>query len=207
MRVIHSGDTIRGGVLIGLMLAAGMPSSFCHAAPPRVIDENEPALQPAAFAQPDNLEPAQLISPRSQSENPARKSGTKKKNSTPSASIWGTVIGLAAVFGLFLAGRVWLSRHGPVGFRGLPAEALELLGKRAIEPRVSIHIVRCGPKILVLGVSPDGIRTLTEITDPVEIDLMAGACRRKDAGLASANFAGMFRRSGADAQRNSLGDA
>jgi hypothetical protein len=40
--------------------------------------------------------------------------------------------------------------------------------------------VRCGPKILILGVGPDGIRTLSEITDPVEIDLMAGACRRKE---------------------------
>lgn len=207
MRAVYFGCTMRGCVLVGLVLAMGMVSSLCYAAPPRVIDENEPSLQPAAFAQPDELEPAQWISPRSQSETPARKSGTRKKISTPSASIWGTVIGLAAVFGLFLAGRVWLSRHGPAGFRGLPAEALELLGKRAIEPRVSIHVVRCGPKILVLGVSPDGVRTLTEITDPVEIDLMAGACRRKDAGSSSANFTGMFRQSASAAPRNTLGDA
>jgi flagellar biogenesis protein FliO len=77
--------------------------------------------------------------------------------------------------------------------RGLPLEALELLGKRTIEPRVSIHIVRCGPKVLVLGVSPDGVRTLTEITDPVEIDLMAGACRKKDSSAKlPSSFAGMF---------------
>ncbi len=78
--------------------------------------------------------------------------------------------------------------------RGLPTEALELLGKRTLEPRASIHLVRCGPKILVLGVGPDGIRTLSEITDPIEIDLLAGACRRKDSSAkTAAGFAHLMR--------------
>jgi flagellar biogenesis protein FliO len=77
----------------------------------------------------------------------------------------------------------------------LPTEALELLGKRTIEPRVSIQMVRCGGKILVLGVSPEGIRTLSEISDPVEVDLLAGACRRRESeGSAAASFGKLLQR-------------
>jgi flagellar biogenesis protein FliO len=159
------------------------------AGPPRLLDDDNPNVSPAAFAEP---ELPRSISPRTKAEAPPGRTGPEARKPISSVSLWGTVIGLCFFISLFLAGRAWLSRHGPAGFRGLPVDAVELLGRRTIEPRVSIHLVRCGPKILVLGVGPDGVRALTEITDPVEVDFLAGACRRKDSDASS--FARMFRR-------------
>jgi len=48
--------------------------------------------------------------------------------------------------------------------------------------------------MLVLGVGPDGIRTLSEITDPVEVDLLAGACRRRDETASGPTFSQLFHR-------------
>jgi flagellar biogenesis protein FliO len=178
-----------GYALVLAALAWNALAEPSFAEPPRILED----VAPAGFEEPAALEPPRLISPRGKSEGVTRKGPAAKKQSTP-VSIWGTVAGLVAVFGIFLGARVWLTKHGPPGFRGLPPEALELLGKRAIEPRMSVHLVRCGAKILMLGVGPDGIRTLTEITDPVEVDLLAGACRRKAADKMTAPFDAVFRR-------------
>ncbi|MBC8113026.1 MAG: flagellar biosynthetic protein FliO, partial [Candidatus Saccharimonas sp.] len=94
---------------------------------------------------------------------------SRPKSAANGGGLWTTVLALGAIVGaLALAGR-WLKPYLGAP-RGLPIEALELLGRRLIEPKVSIHLVRCGGKVLVLGVSPDGVRTLSEIADPHEVD-------------------------------------
>lgn len=176
----------------GLAIALALLPAWSVAGPPRVIEDDDAAVEAAAFT--DDVDTPRLLTPRTKSAESGSKPVSPVKRTSAQTSLWGTVLGLLAVFGIFIAGKVWLTRHGPAGLRGLPVEALELLGKRTIEPRVSIHIVRCGPKILVLGVAPDGVRTLTEITDPIEIDMMAGACRKKESGRSGGDsFAGMFR--------------
>ncbi len=99
----------------------------------------------------------------------------RPRSTSSSASIWTTVIALGSIVGvLTLVGR-WLKPY--VGApRGLPIEALELLGRRQIEPKVAVHLVRCGGRVLVLGVSADGVRTLSEITDPIEVERLTETC-------------------------------
>ena len=99
----------------------------------------------------------------------------RPRSTSSSASIWTTVIALGSIVGvLTLVGR-WLKPY--VGApRGLPIEALELLGRRQIEPKVAVHLVRCGGRVLVLGVSADGVRTLAEITDPSEVERLTETC-------------------------------
>jgi len=83
--------------------------------------------------------------------------------------------------GLFLAGlggiSWWVKRHGPKRLRPLPKEAIEVLGRRSLDPRTTLHLVKVGQRLLVLGVGPDGVRTLSELTDPVEVEALAGTCR------------------------------
>ena len=99
---------------------------------------------------------------------------------------WGsTVWPLLAVIGVIVCGARWLKSHSTTAARGLPTEAFDVLGRHVIDQRTSVILARCGSRILVLSLSPHGLQTLTEITDPVEIDCLAGLCRttQRDHGL------------------------
>jgi flagellar protein FliO/FliZ len=129
-------------------------------------------------------------------ERPETKaSSTKSRSNPPTASLWGTIAALGVMaLGLVLAVR-FLKRHGPPSLRGLPTEAVEALGQRVLSRGVAVHLVRCGSRMLLLGVGPDGVRTLSEITDPVEVDLLTGACRRRDESTAGlGGFAQVWQR-------------
>ena len=90
-----------------------------------------------------------------------------------SATLWP----LLFVVGLIIVGARWLKSRGPTATRGLPSEIFEVLGRKAIDQRTSVVLARCGSRLLVLSLSPHGLSTLAEITDPVEIDCLAGLCR------------------------------
>jgi flagellar motor switch/type III secretory pathway protein FliN/flagellar biogenesis protein FliO len=104
----------------------------------------------------------------------------------PSSSGWGTTVwSLILVGGSITVGARWLKSRGSASDRGLPNQVLEVLGRRVVDQRTSIVLARCGPRLLVLSSSPSGLRTLTEITDPVEVDCLAGLCSatQRDHGL------------------------
>jgi flagellar motor switch/type III secretory pathway protein FliN/flagellar biogenesis protein FliO len=88
-----------------------------------------------------------------------------------------TVWPLLFVVGLIVVGARWLKSRGPTATRGLSNDVFEVLGRKAIDPRTSVVLARCGSRLLVLSLSPHGLATLAEITDPVEIDCLAGLCR------------------------------
>lgn len=141
---------------------------------PSPADVEGAAGRPAAAGKP--------ITPRSASgPSPARMSG---------GSLWTTVWALAAVVGLIYALSRWWRRHAPSPPRSLPSDAFEVLGRRRLDPRRSIELYRIGGRILVVALSPDGLRTLSEIDDPVEVDRIAGLCRRTESHDA---FAGKLR--------------
>lgn len=125
---------------------------------------------------------------------PAPSSESSSRGLPASTNVWGSLVGLAVVVGGMLIASRWLRVHGPSSLRGLPNEAVEPLGQRVLSRGVAVHLVRCGSRMLVLGVGPDGIRTLSEITDPVEVDLLAGACRRRDESAGGNSFAQLFTR-------------
>lgn len=105
---------------------------------------------------------------------------TRDANRAPgnAAASWsGTVWPLLFVVGLIVAGAKWLKARSPAAARSLPVEVFEVLGRKAIDPRTSVLLARCGSRLLVLSQSPHGLQTLAEITDPVEIDCLAGLCR------------------------------
>ena len=99
------------------------------------------------------------------------------KTISSSTSLWTTFISLGLIVGtIVLVGR-GLKRYGLQGTHALPIDALEVLGRRTIEPKIAVHLVRCGSRILVLGVGSDGVRTLSEIDDPEEVERLTNACR------------------------------
>lgn len=122
-----------------------------------------------------------------------RSSEAKSKLVAPTPPTAGKAIGsvvgsLAVVLGLFLA-VVWVSRRfAPAGSAVLPKEVVELLGRAPLAGRHTMQLVRVGNKLVLLAISSNGAETLTEVTDPVEVEHLAALCRRGKADSATASF-------------------
>jgi flagellar biogenesis protein FliO len=109
------------------------------------------------------------------------------------------VIGsLGVVLGLFFL-VMWLLRRGmPKGSHTLPSEVVEVLGRTSLSSRQHAHLVRCGNKLLLVSLSAAGAETLTEVTDPIEVDRLAGLCRQSQPHSATATFRHIFQQFGRD---------
>ena len=95
---------------------------------------------------------------------------------------------LAVVLGLFFA-VVWAMRRGmPAGPALLPREAVEVLGRTPLAGRQQAHLVRCGNKVLLVYLAQGVAETLTEITDPLEVDRLVGLCRQAHPQSTTASF-------------------
>lgn len=77
------------------------------------------------------------------------------------------LLGLAKLF----------SKRNPFAAPGIPREAVDVLGRRTVDPRSSIYVVRVGAKVILLGSSTNGLTTLSEITDPMEVATISSLCR------------------------------
>jgi flagellar biogenesis protein FliO len=74
---------------------------------------------------------------------------------------------------------VWSVRRGmPKGAGVLPAEAVEVLGRAPIAGRQHVHLVRCGNKLVLLSANGASVETLTEISDPAEVERLQEICRQ-----------------------------
>jgi len=103
---------------------------------------------------------------------------------------------LAIVLGLFF-GLVWFMRRGlPQGARLLPSEVVEVLGRAPLAARQHMHVVRFGHKLVLVSVTPNGAETLAEITEPAEVDRLAGICQQAQSNSATNAFRQVFRQFG-----------
>jgi len=99
---------------------------------------------------------------------------------------------LALVLGLFFVVAWVLRRASPRGSVLLPAEVVEVLGRAPLAGRQQMHLLRCGNKLLLVCVTPEGAETLTEITDPDEVTRLAGLCRQAQPNSATTAFRQVF---------------
>jgi flagellar biogenesis protein FliO len=122
---------------------------------------------------------------------PARKvTGLADQNTAgrPERALVTTGASLAVVVGLFLL-LVWFQRRSSGHGRSmLPGAVVRTLGRVPLNGRQEMHLVRVGNKLLLLAVTATSAETLTEITDPEEIDRLSGICRREEPGSISASF-------------------
>jgi flagellar biogenesis protein FliO len=95
---------------------------------------------------------------------------------------------LAIVLGVFFLVAWGLRRATPAAGTVLPGEVFEVLGRAPMASRQQVHLLRCGHKLVLVSVTPAGAETLTEVTDPVEVDRLAGLCRQAHPHSATAAF-------------------
>jgi flagellar biogenesis protein FliO len=139
----------------------------------------------ASVGQEKQLPP--LPAPRHESATDKNSSGSRTVGAVVSV-----VVSLAVVLGLFFA-IAWLMRRGmPSSARRLPGEVVEVLGRTPLAGRQQMHLLRFGNKLLLVCASATGVDTIGEITDPLEIDRLAGLCAAQEATSASATFKQIF---------------
>jgi flagellar biogenesis protein FliO len=177
-------------------------------------------IQPAAFADESvasaaEAEPATEDIPEETRSAPLRlaprgKSATKELSRPAAASSTSaitTVAGsLGIVLGLFVA-LVWFSRRfAPAGTAALPKEAVELLGRTSLGGTHQMQLVRVGAKLLLVALSPQGARTLTEITSAAEVERLSDLCRRQKPESATASFRSLVDQMGSERTASSFVD-
>jgi flagellar biogenesis protein FliO len=92
------------------------------------------------------------------------------------------------VLGLFLM-IAWSTRKfAPAGATPLPKEAVELLGRAQLAARQQMQLVRVGNRLLVVAITAGAAETLTEITDPAEVEHLLSLCRRGDSSSSTVAF-------------------
>ncbi len=130
---------------------------------------------------PTNAKPQLPIARDGRSAPRLPQSVSKESNGsiTPGSQSLVTILGgLGVVLGLFFV-TVWLFRgNTSKGTHTLPSEVLEPLGRTAVVKGKQLQLLRFGSKLVLVSVSPNGIDAISEITDPVEVDRIAGLCLR-----------------------------
>ncbi|MBX3420372.1 MAG: flagellar biosynthetic protein FliO [Pirellulaceae bacterium] len=96
---------------------------------------------------------------------------------------------LAVVIGFFL-GCAWLYRKsfGNTLGRGLPKHVVQVLGRAPVAPRQQMVLLRFGPKLVLVSLVQGDARTISEITDPLEVDRIAGLCESQQADSMAQSF-------------------
>ena len=137
-------------------------------------ERRAPAEQPTAGA---FDEPAD---PHHKSWKDLARAKTDGKMDKPSStfSSWSAFGALVIVVGLILVLARVSRRHAPNFPAVAPAGRAGNPRSTPVDPRQSILLVRIGSRILVVGSSASGLNSLGQIDDAVEVDVLAGLCRR-----------------------------
>ncbi|MBX3414592.1 MAG: flagellar biosynthetic protein FliO [Pirellulales bacterium] len=169
---------------------AAMPPTAV--APPQYLPQQEDSLARSTVDDSD-VQPASAVAPLSPPALPRLVPRGEQDAATPlrttDSSTLVTVGGsLAIVLGLFLLATWFLRRGAPSGASLLPRDALEMLGRAPLPGRQQMHLLRIGNKLLLVNVTQHGAETLTEITDPLEVDRLVGICQQRKPNSSTAAF-------------------
>ena len=136
-----------------------------------------PAMPEPGAAAP---EPASVPAPAVSEEPIGKPSGTSflgsgkagtERVTTPSTL--GRNLLACTVVGLLLGAGAWLLRRSfPARLTGKPTGLMEVLGRLPVSPKHTVVLVRVAGRVLVVGISPDTMNTLSEIEQPEEVEKM-----------------------------------
>lgn len=140
---------------------------------------DEPADTPPADVQPANIEQQ----PLGKASAPPGERLLPKAKAGGSSWMLSTLGSLGVVIALILLLRWgWLKVGGQPAVR--PSALVEVLSRTSIAPRNHVLLLRVGSRVLIVGDSPGGMRTLADVTDPEEVaDLLAAVTSSRDGSI------------------------
>lgn len=116
--------------------------------------------------------------------------------------------GLAIAVGLLLS-TLWLVRScAPKSARPLPRDVVEVLGRAPLGAKQTTQLVRVGSKLVLVAITPEGAKTLTEVTDPGEVQRLIASCESNSGRGSTADFDQMLQQMSSEpADQGFLGKA
>ena len=111
-----------------------------------------------------------------------------------------TLVALAIVVGLVFLTRFMIRRFGGSAAQGGRGEPIEVLTRMPVGVRQQLLLVRLGSKLVLVGQSPGGLRSISEITDPEEIEQLLHEVRSTRGGAFGSLLQRKARESAARAQ-------
>lgn len=105
-----------------------------------------------------------------------------------------TLAALGVVIALVFVIRWVLRRGGVVAKASSKGSVVEVLSRSTIAPRSHVLLLRVGPRVLVVSDSQAGMRTLSEVSDPVEVAELLGAVDASDTSSMTKNFNGVMKK-------------
>jgi flagellar biogenesis protein FliO len=145
--------------------------------------------------------------PRNETKAPAA-AANPKSLMDPDGSGWRTAAALGGVVGLILL-LAWGYRavangggRWPRALRGKHSALIEIISRTALSPRQALCLVRIGPRLVLLGVTPDAVRTLDVVQDADLVARLLGQTARARPDSHSAEFASCLEREAVAAERS-----
>lgn len=183
-----------------LALALAVPG-LAEPPSPAAAASDHPASE---LLDPDSPAPAGEAATRATSPRPiARRANAPSvaapaSTTSPAGSGWlRTTASLAAVVALILL-LAWGYRRtiGPLAgvslARGRNLGLIEVISRATLGPRHTLHLVRVGARLVLVGTAQDGVRTLDVITDPDQVSALLGQAAQQRAESATRSFAGLL---------------
>jgi len=143
------------------------------------VFSQEPLRLPEFEPDQEQSQPASKTESRADSPLPLhrdrelRQMGTPGSRSDGGLPTFGTILMALAVVLLLAFGAARMYGTGATGSVKRTASPVDMLFRQNIDGKNAICIVRVGSRLLVLASSSNGLSTLSEITDEVEVESLA----------------------------------
>jgi flagellar biogenesis protein FliO len=131
-------------------------------------ESKEPAKSPN-LTRPLRLGGKSYISSGADRDKDSRKTGGDSENPGLATVLFRIAIYLVGLVGLLVAVGFGVKRLLPGGKQIFSTQAMEVLGRTYLDSKRYLAMVRIGGKVVVLGISPEGMTPVSEITDPEEV--------------------------------------
>lgn len=132
---------------------------------------------------------------RSREDRNVDETAAKTSPSGRQLSWWiSTALGLVFVLTvIFFAGRALRGMVPGLGTSDLGGP-IHILHRSFLSPKHSVCLIRCGDRLLLVGLSGERMNTLAEITDPQEIEYLKGQCMQVRPNSTTRAFRDLFSR-------------
>ncbi|MBX3442010.1 MAG: flagellar biosynthetic protein FliO [Planctomyces sp.] len=111
------------------------------------------------------------------SKTPIRRTGDARSGLAPedraTSPLWPVLFAAVVITGGF---SLWSRRRPGAAAGQLPADVFQVLGRQSVLAGQSVFLARLGDRLLLIGSSSEGLRTLAEVSDPGDAARLTAEC-------------------------------